>query len=99
MDIINLQAAELGLDVQDVNNLIDEQRQVVGKQKKVAAIVGPHKTLLTIVCVIAVLVEWLIGARGGISFSTVIWLLLINILTILVIVFGVAFFVNKKIKS
>ena len=100
MDVLKLQAVELGLDEKDLNNLIEEQKKQSINQKKVLQIVQEKKILLISLCLIAVVLEWVIGLWiAKFSFGTIIWLLIVNVLTMLMIVFGLAYIFNKKIKN
>lgn len=116
MDVLQLQAAELGLEEQALNNLIAEQKKMLNKQNTIIQIVQGKRILLSALCLIAVAIEWGIGlwialppqaeeavnesvAESSFSFSTVIWLLLANLLTILLIVFVIAYILNKKVKN
>lgn len=156
MDVIKLQAAELGLEEKTINQLISEQREIVNKQNSIIQIIRKKKTLLWIVCLAVVIIEWIIGlsitlpsksnegiSNNGIaitvvdeknaldkslssesaiteftenkddvnlknvsdssnsyfSFMTIIWLLIINVVSLLIIVFCLAYFLNRKYKD
>ncbi len=96
LDVLKLQAAELGIEGQDFDTLIEEQKQAAEKGAKDVKAIGKHKTLIYTICLAAIVAEWVIGVRGGISLGTVIWLLLANLITSLVVIFGVSFILNKK---
>ena len=96
MDILRLQAAELGLSDEDLNKIIDEKKDQVKKNIKEMQIVNSNKKYILAICAGLILVEWIIGLWAGLSFFSVIIILLINLLTIAVIVFGVAYLLNRK---
>lgn len=158
MDVLKLQAVELGVDEKALNDLIEGQKKQVQKQNKVLQIVKEKKGLLWTICLVVVIIEWAIGLSIAIpsnkvnednntvvqeivegnlamdtiaydsinidnseitnvktiesqetenvvdassqsfSFSSIIWILLVNLLTILVIIFGLAYVLNKKVK-
>ena len=96
LDVLKLQAGELGIEGSDFDALVEQQKKSVDKLQKDQKTISKHKGLLIIICLVAIAIEWVIGVRGGISLWTVIWLLFINLLTTMVIIFGVSYFINKK---
>lgn len=96
LDVLKLQAAELGIEGQDFDALVEQQKQTVEKEAKDVKAIGKHKTLIFTVCLAAIVLEWIFGIRGGVSLWTVVWLLLANVLTVVVIAFAVSFMLNKK---
>lgn len=116
LDVLKLQAEEIGIGESALKKMIDEQRSQVNKQNKVLQIVQGKKSLFSTLCLIAVAIEWGIGlwialspktvevvnenvVKSSFHFSTIIWLLLANVLTILIIVFVVAYILNKRVKN
>ena len=98
MDVLKLQAVELELDEPALHKLIEEQKLQVLKQGKTLQIVREKKTLISIICLVIIAVEWLIGLLCSVSFTTITILLIINLLTIIAVLFSVAFWANKKLK-
>ena len=97
MDVFKLQAVEVGLEEQELNTLVEELKNQTNKQNNVGQIVSKKRKLLSIICFVCVLAEWVIGLLINFSWATVIWLLVANVLTVLLIVFCVAYLINRKI--
>ena len=96
MDVIKLQAVEMGMDLQLLDAMIEEEKQNVLKEKKLSTIVAEKKTLIICVCIAAVAIEWFLGLRGGGSFLSVIGLLVVNIITLVAIVLGFAYYFTTR---
>ncbi len=100
MDVLRLQAAELGLDDQHLRELITEAQAIVQKEQQVATIGQRNKTLISVTCIAVVVIEWILGLMmGGFSLGKIIGLLVINILSILIVVFAISALINKKIQK
>lgn len=97
MDVFKLQAVEVGLEEQGLNTLVEELKNQTNKQNNVGQIVSKKKRLLSIICFVCVIAEWVIGLLINFSWTTIIWLLVANVLTVLLIVFCVAYLINRKI--
>lgn len=97
MDVFKLQAVEVGLEEQGLNTLVEELKNQTNKQNNVRQIVSKKKRLLSIICFVCVIAEWVIGLLINFSWTTIIWLLVANVLTVLLIVFCVAYLINRKI--
>lgn len=86
----------MGMDLQLLDAMIEEEKQNVLKEKKLSTIVAEKKTLIICVCIAAVAIEWFLGLRGGVSFLSVIGLLVVNIITLVAIVLGFAYYFTTR---
>ena len=95
-DVLRLQAGELGIDESGFNELVKQQRDEISRTDRQMKKLSPKKPILYIVCAVLIAVEWTIGLRGDVTFWTIFWLLLINIVTLLVVVFVTSYLLNRK---
>lgn len=95
-DVLRLQAGELGIDESGFNELVKQQRDEISRTDRQMKRLSPKKPILYIVCAVLIVVEWIIGLRGDVTFWTIFWLLLINIVTLLVVVFVTSYLLNRK---
>ena len=95
-DVLRLQAGELGIDESGFNELVKQQRDEISRTDRQMKKLSPKKPILYIVCAVLIVVEWIIGLRGDVTFWTIFWLLLINIVTLLVVVFVTSYLLNRK---
>ena len=99
MDVIKLQAAEIGLDEKSLEDLILEQKWSSEKQNKIQQVVSKNKIKYGVIGFAAVALEWIIGVSlGPLSLSKVLWLLALNLITTLLIVLVLSYRLNKKIQ-
>ena len=99
MDVLKLQAADLGLNENNLNELIDEVNRQNDTNIKVASVANNNKTLLTCIIVGIVVVEWILGlVISNVSLATIIWILVVNVITIVLVLVLISIIVNKKIK-
>ena len=99
MDVIKLQAAEIGLDEKSLEDLILEQKRSSEKQNKIQQVVSKNKIKYGVIGFAAVALEWIIGVSlGPLSLSKVLWLLALNLITTLLIVLVLSYRLNKKIQ-
>ena len=99
MDVIKLQAAEIGLDEKSLEDLILAQKWSSEKQNKIQQVVSKNKIKYGVIGFAAVALEWIIGVSlGPLSLSKVLWLLALNLITTLLIVLVLSYRLNKKIQ-
>lgn len=96
MDVLKLQAVELGINQEVLHAMIEEEKADAAKQNKMSDIIAKNKSMIIGICIAAVVIEWIIGLRGNVSFLSIIGLLVVNVITLLAIVFGFAYYLSKK---
>jgi len=97
MDLFNLQAADIGLSADDLQELISKCRRNAQDSEKVVALLAPHKRLITLAMGGLLILEWVIAFIVGIKgIGTILWVLFINLLSAFVLVFLIACIVRRK---
>ena len=99
MDLIKLQAAELGLSDTDLKKLINNGQNNADKQRKIKSIAMKHKALLSAASIGVVLFEWILGfIISTMSFGTVLLILLVNIISVIFVIIIASIVINRKLK-
>ena len=96
MDTFKLRAVELGLGQHQLESMIEEVKLKIAKAEKDRKRLSRNKNLLYAICAVAVIIEWVFGLRGDVSFWTVIDLIVANLITLVVIVFVISYLLNIK---
>ena len=95
MNVFKLKAAEIQLTDEDLNEIIQSCMKRFSRQKKFLPIISKYKTAICACILIIFALEWYFGIKSSWG---LIWIIIANFVSALIVVLLVATVISRKIK-
>lgn len=89
-DVIKLKAVEYGFSEEQINKMIEKEQEKLKSASQIKSITSKNKILICAIMLVCVVLEWFLPCGW-------IWIILLNIITIILVVFIAAIVIRKKV--